>query len=564
MACWLAGSSGALAGTTDFSVLLHPATATVTEEGKPLPLAGGTLHLSDDREHTLVFAAPPLKPTTLRIRWDGQARRWQALSCDPRVSLKQAQWGNLSSSPVDPVPLDSPQEVSLSRTVAVAAGTDVYMLVKPGEVKTLRDFDHVPIDSSRKDATGQDIDLIRLSSSAQAVIPDAWQEQTLYVQRPLFKLSPVKLTAEDLKGSDQALEAKLSAALQPLYGPLSYPWGQAGAVALVAVLGGAAVVRRRRQAQQRAAELAKVAHAEMVVQRSSDVLTDADAPPPLLGKQLEGSHGRYTVLKMLGQGGMGAVFEAAPEGRGAEHCAVKMLFPKMLEAGDYQARFERETRICSQLSHPGIVKVLDWGSYTPAEGPAWPFMVMELVRGRDLRAVLAEAQGKTLPLGDVLTWMAESMRALKAAHGAGIIHRDLKPENIMLTAAGHIKLMDFGVARQANATVLTKTNMTMGTPAYMSPEHMDMKQVVPASDVFSMGIMFYELLCGHRPFEADDPYMVVAKMLTEDPTPLRQWRSDLPEDLYRVVDRMIDRDLAVRYAGADQVLEDLARCGAPT
>lgn len=186
-------------------------------------------------------------------------------------------------------------------------------------------------------------------------------------------------------------------------------------------------------------------------------------------------------------------------------------------------------------------------------------MVMERVQGEELRRWIADGRTRAMAPRQIVDLAVAMLRALDTAHVRGVIHRDLKPENVMITKGGKPKIMDFGLARQVDRKSITTSDVMMGTPVYMSPEHTNAKRVTVASDIYSMGVIVYEMLGGRVPFEAEDMMGIIMKMLTEEPTPLHALRPDLPRDLTDVVMRMIAKDLDVRYADAGSVIDDLSR-----
>lgn len=350
--------------------------------------------------------------------------------------------------------------------------------------------------------------------------------------------------------------------MHPLYGPFSYGGVRvalaAGSATAVIVVGTVVWPRRRRQRAERRRRESIVD--EVVAQTAT---LERGTLPPLLGQRMETEHGReFQIMSLLGEGGMGAVFEAVPldpQASAGERWAVKVLFNDDEETDESRARFEREVAICSRLTHPGLVKVLDWGIYQATRDDttmSWRFMVMERLEGRELRAFMREG---IIATEDALRWTAEALRALRTAHAAGIVHRDLKPSNIMITRSGHVKITDFGIARMVDRTRLTRTGVTMGTPAYMSPEHVDAHRVGPASDIYSLGVILYEMLSGRLPFEAEDSWGLITKTLTQEPEPLSARRPDLPAALSALVMTMVTRDLAVRFASTSDVLDALER-----
>src|ERR1700728_4799251 len=204
---------------------------------------------------------------------------------------------------------------------------------------------------------------------------------------------------------------------------------------------------------------------------------------------------RYEILKQLGEGGMGAVYKAR------DHeldrlVALKVIRPELAGHPDILRRFKQELILARQVTHKNVVRIFDLGS---ADGRK--FITMDFIEGSDLKSILNE-RGK-LPAEEAIPIAQQICRALEAAHVEGVVHRDLKPQNIMVDDAGRVWLMDFGLARSMELAGLTRTGVLMGTPDYMSPEQARAEKVDARSDLFSLGIIFFEMLTGRLPFEAD-------------------------------------------------------------
>ncbi|HEY3998523.1 MAG TPA: serine/threonine-protein kinase, partial [Candidatus Xenobia bacterium] len=217
-------------------------------------------------------------------------------------------------------------------------------------------------------------------------------------------------------------------------------------------------------------------------------------------------------------------------------------------------RFDREVRLCTRLSHPNIVAVLGSGLYRWGHN-AWPFMVMERVEGLTLKKRFESYR----TVDEVVGWMRQVLRGLSVAHAAGVVHRDLTPDNILITRDDVVKIMDFGVAFQVGEHDLTQTGQALGTPVYMSPEHLDAKGATPASDVYSVGVVFYQALSGAIPHDAPEVWGLLARKLSEPPADLGARCPELDPRLVSVVMRMLAADPANRYQTADQVLDALDR-----
>jgi len=223
--------------------------------------------------------------------------------------------------------------------------------------------------------------------------------------------------------------------------------------------------------------------------------------------------GRYKVIAELGRGAMGAVYRGT-DPKLDRTVAIKMISSAMGAGDDHQeilARFEREARVSARLQHPNVVAVYDVGS----EGDEL-YLVMELVEGEDLSHKLARGEFPTIP--EALDFIAQAADALGAAHEAGIIHRDIKPGNLLITKKGRIKVSDFGVAKAiGEKTDLTSTGMMVGSPAYMSPEQVKGMNLDGRSDLFSLGVVLFEMLLHRKPFPADTVTTLVYQILHEDP-----------------------------------------------
>jgi len=272
--------------------------------------------------------------------------------------------------------------------------------------------------------------------------------------------------------------------------------------------------------------------------------------------------GPYEILAPLGAGGMGEVYKARDVKLGRQ-VAIKVLPDAMSRDGDRLARFEREARSLAALNHPNIVTI-----YAVEESGQTRFLAMELVEGRSLDLILAE---RALDLPSFLDLAVPLADALSAAHERGIVHRDLKPGNVMVTAEGRVKVLDFGLARLDSApsdpelsnsptqagSDLTSEGQVFGTVAYMSPEQARGDRVDARSDVFSLGIVLYQMLTGARPFAGASAVDTISAILRDTPVPLADRRADLPPHLGRVVRRCLEKDPRNRYQTSRDVYNEL-------
>jgi serine/threonine protein kinase len=251
---------------------------------------------------------------------------------------------------------------------------------------------------------------------------------------------------------------------------------------------------------------------------------------------------RYRLVRMIGSGGMGTVWEAEDETLGRP-VAVKVLSESFAAGERAVRRFEREAQAAARLSGPYIAAVYDFGR---SEGR--PYIVMELVRGETLEDRLAR-EGPLPPreASRIATQVAE---ALEEAHRAGIVHRDVKPGNVMLTPAGDVKVMDFGIAAAAWAERVTTSGLVLGTPSYLAPEQAKSEKTTPASDVYALGAMLYEMVAGRPPFVAESPVALALAHIREDPRPLDQVADGVPPSLASASMAALAKDPAERPPSA--------------
>jgi serine/threonine protein kinase len=270
--------------------------------------------------------------------------------------------------------------------------------------------------------------------------------------------------------------------------------------------------------------------------------------------------GRYRILTVLGEGGMGTVYEAEHVEIGKKF-ALKILHPLYSRQADLVSRFRREARAASTIGHPNIVDVSDFG--TTDDGLF--YCVMERLEGVELGDVLGDL-GR-LPPERAVAIATQMCRALAAAHAAGIIHRDLKPENVFLTTrdnvADFVKILDFGIAKAPGAEEtarLTSPGIAMGTPEYMAPEQAAGKGSDARSDVYAVGAILYEMMTGRAPHEGDNAMEVLHKKANENPVPVRALRPDVPENLESVIMRSLEREPSARPQTMNQLEYELVRC----
>ncbi|HWC97040.1 MAG TPA: protein kinase [Candidatus Sulfopaludibacter sp.] len=258
---------------------------------------------------------------------------------------------------------------------------------------------------------------------------------------------------------------------------------------------------------------------------------------------------RYEIVKLLGEGGMGAVYRARD--RELDRLvAVKVIRPELARNAQVLQRFKQELILARQVTHRNIIRIFDLGS---AQGTR--FITMEYIEGEDLAGVLSH-RGK-LPAEEAAGIIAQVAQGLEAAHAEGVVHRDLKPQNIMMDPQGRALVMDFGIARSMDSSNMTRTGALMGTPTYMSPEQAQGQKVDARSDLYTLGIIFYELLTGNPPFEADHPMATLVKRIQERPKPPIEVEPTIPKPINDMVLKMLGTQPAERHQSATEILRDL-------
>jgi eukaryotic-like serine/threonine-protein kinase len=258
---------------------------------------------------------------------------------------------------------------------------------------------------------------------------------------------------------------------------------------------------------------------------------------------------RYRLGPLLGEGGMAVVYRAHDETLDRE-VAVKILRSQFASDEDFVRRFRQEARNAAALSHPSIAPVFDTGVDGDLE-----YIVMQLVDGPDLERVLSDS-GR-LPVSEALRITADVADALQAAHDSGIVHRDIKPGNVLLTSNGDVRVVDFGIARALGDSRTTQPGLLLGSVQYCSPEQVLGAPIGPASDVYSLGVVLYELLTGLRPFDGPEPAAVALERLRRDPHPPSAVAPEVPEDLDRLVLRAMARRPDDRYPSARALAEEI-------
>jgi serine/threonine protein kinase/Tfp pilus assembly protein PilF len=260
-------------------------------------------------------------------------------------------------------------------------------------------------------------------------------------------------------------------------------------------------------------------------------------------------------MEKLGGGGMGVVYKAE-DTKLKRIVALKFLPPELTLDAEAKERFIHEAQAASALDHPNICTIYEVNE--TAEGQM--FIAMACYEGQTLKPRIAQGP---LPVEQAISIAVQAAQGLSEAHAHGIIHRDIKPANIMLTARGDVKIVDFGLAKLSGATKVTKTGSTIGTIAYMAPEQLQGAQVDGRADIFSLGVVLYEMLAGTTPFHGDHEAALMYSIVNEEPARLADKRAEIPAELQRIVDKALAKDPSKRYQKAEEMLAELRQLSGP-
>ncbi|MFI9721047.1 protein kinase [Streptomyces sp. NPDC052396] len=271
--------------------------------------------------------------------------------------------------------------------------------------------------------------------------------------------------------------------------------------------------------------------------------------------------GRYQLLDLLGEGGMAAV-HLAYDSALDRNVAIKTLHTELGRESSFRERFRREAQSVAKLTHTNIVSVFDTGEDS-LDGTTMPYIVMEYIEGKPLRSALDEdvAQYGAMPTAKALKITSDVLAALEVSHEMGLVHRDIKPGNVMMTKRDVVKVMDFGIARamQSGVTSMTQTGMVVGTPQYLSPEQALGRGVDARSDLYSVGIMLFELLTGRLPFNADSPLAIAYAHVQEEPVAPSTINHSIPPAVDALVARALKKNPNERFPSAAAMRDEIDR-----
>ncbi len=268
--------------------------------------------------------------------------------------------------------------------------------------------------------------------------------------------------------------------------------------------------------------------------------------------------GRYEIIEELGKGGMGRVYRVE-DTKLAQEIALKLIKPEIAKDKKTIERFRNELKLAREIAHRNVCRMYDLN-----EEKGIHYITMEYVRGEDLRSLIRRIG--QLPIGKSISITKQICEGLAEAHRSGVVHRDLKSNNIMIDKDGNVRIMDFGIARSLKAKGITGAGVMIGTPEYMSPEQVEGKEVDQCSDIYSLGVILYEMVTGRVPFEGDTPFTIGVKHKSEMPKDPKELNTQIPDDLNCVILKCLEKDKDKRYQSASEVSSELTNIekGIPT
>jgi hypothetical protein len=324
-------------------------------------------------------------------------------------------------------------------------------------------------------------------------------------------------------------------------------------VIIVAVIMGIRFWRERKfidMALRRADDAGMVSRAEMTI--AAGELGD------LRGKSLKGQYGTYQLKSMLGEGGMSMVYEGwrALDDNTAydtvhETYAIKIMLPSVTRESDFSARFKREISVYLKLKHPGVVQLHDWGEDHVEKVY---FMVLEKVSGCSLADEIKKGR---ITIPQAVSYMLQALDAIDFAHRHDVVHRDIKPQNMYVTGRNNMKILDFGIARKLDTTGITATDVVLGTPQYLPPEQLDAKTVDGRADLYSLGVVFYEMACGTLPFTGGTTMEIITKHVTQKPPKPSLHNPDIHQSIEDYILRLLEKKPENRFKSAKEAREAL-------
>jgi serine/threonine-protein kinase len=268
--------------------------------------------------------------------------------------------------------------------------------------------------------------------------------------------------------------------------------------------------------------------------------------------------GRYEIIEELGKGGMGRVYRVE-DTQIKQEMALKLIKPEIAAEKKVIERFKNELKTARDIRHKNVCGMFDLG-----EEKGSYYITMEYVPGGDLKRLIRRT--KRLDTGTAISIAKQVCEGLTEAHGLGIIHRDLKPNNIMLDDEGRARIMDFGIARSLKEKGITGAGVMIGTPEYMSPEQVEGKEIDQRSDIYSLGVILYEMVTGQVPFEGDTPFTIGVKHKSERPKNPKELNDQIPDDLNSAILKCLEKDKEKRYKSAEELRSELSNieAGIPT